>query len=266
MRPLGQAHECVSWIGATSLLLGMILVLGAGDPVSRPRPLSPEEATRKGRELVAEILAQRPVTNSVINGTIRVRDGNGKRSETKVQARVSLSDNGWQEQYVAFDKHRNPTTFFTIVHLDNGPATYWLDRSITSQTETNASAQLASEDTMRPFAGSDFWLADLGRQFFNWPDQRLVKSEMKRSRSCRVVESVNPHPTPGAYSRVLTWIDLETDGIVMAEAYDFNGKLLKEFEPKDFKKVNGQWQLEEIRMYNDQSDSTTWINFDVGGK
>ena len=251
---------------AALLLLGAHLALGAGDPVSRPKALTPEEAAKKGRELVAEILAQRPATNSVINGTIRVREGNGKRSEVRVQARVSRSANGWQEQYVALGTNGSPSAFFTIVHLDNGSAAYWLDRSVGSQAETNASPQLAEQDTMQPFAGSDFWLADLARQFFNWPDQRLVKSEMRKSRSCRVLESVNPHPAPGAYSRVLSWIDLETDGIVMAEAYDINGKLLKEFEPKDFKKVNGQWQLEEVRMYNDQTDSTTWINFDVGGK
>ena len=251
---------------AGCLLLGAVLLLGAGDPVSRPKPLSPEEGARKGQELVAEILAQRPATNSVINGTLRIRDGKGKRSEIRVQARVALADNGWQEQYVAFTTNGAPTAFFTIVHLDKGPTTYWLDRSVGPRAETNASPQLAPEDIMKPFAGSDFWLADLARQFFTWPDQRLVKSEMRRSRSCRVLQSVNPSPTPGAYSRVLSWIDLETDGIVCAEAYDLKGKLLKEFEPKDFKKVNGQWQLEEIRMDNDQTGSTTWIDFDVGGK
>ena len=39
---------------------------------------------------------------------------------------------------------------------------------------------------------------------------------------------------PGSYARVLSWIDFETSGIILAEAYDQNGKLLKEFSIQDF--------------------------------
>ncbi|HWC60610.1 MAG TPA: outer membrane lipoprotein-sorting protein, partial [Verrucomicrobiae bacterium] len=86
---------------------------------------------------------------------------------------------------------------------------------------------------------------------------------MKRSRSCRVLESINPHPVAGSYSRVKSWVDAESHGIVLAEAYDLNGKELKEFAPKDFSKVNGQWQLEEMQISNVQTGSRTTVKFNL---
>jgi hypothetical protein len=78
-----------------------------------------------------------------------------------------------------------------------------------------------------------------------------------------VLESVNPLPTADGYSRVVTWIDRESSGVVHADAYDAAGKLLKEFEPKEFKKVSGQWQLSEMEIRNVQKNSRTTIVFQL---
>jgi hypothetical protein len=77
------------------------------------------------------------------------------------------------------------------------------------------------------------------------------------------LESTNPNSPPNGYSRVVSWIDNETHGIVQAEAYDAKGKLLKEFYPKTFKKVNGQWELQEMEIRNDQTGSRTRLEFDL---
>jgi hypothetical protein len=74
---------------------------------------------------------------------------------------------------------------------------------------------------------------------------------------------VNPSPSTNAYSRVVSWIDNESGGIVHAEAYDANGKLLKEFDPKSFKKVNGQWELQDMEIRNVQTGSRTRLEFDL---
>ncbi|MFA6547195.1 MAG: outer membrane lipoprotein-sorting protein, partial [Limisphaerales bacterium] len=114
-----------------------------------------------------------------------------------------------------------------------------------------------------PFAGSDFWLVDLGLDFFHWPEQRLLKKEQRRGEACYVLESTTSKPAPGGYSRVVSWLDQQTLGIVVAEAYDTRGRLMKQFEPKSFKKVNGQWRLKEMEIRNEQTDSRTSLVFDV---
>ena len=116
---------------------------------------------------------------------------------------------------------------------------------------------------MIPFAGSDFWICDLGLEFFHWPGQKILKKEFRRNCSCMVLESTNPDPTPSGYSRVVCWIDEQSDGIVQAEAYDAQGKLLKEFYPKDIKKVKGQWQVQSLEIDNVQTGSRTRLEFDL---
>ena len=114
-----------------------------------------------------------------------------------------------------------------------------------------------------PFPGGDFWAVDLGLEFFHWPDQKILKHEMRRGQPCKVLESINPAPSTNGYSRVVSWIDNESGGIVHAEAYDANGGLLKEFDPKSFKKVDGQWQLQDMEIRNAQTGSRTRLEFDL---
>jgi hypothetical protein len=123
----------------------------------------------------------------------------------------------------------------------------------------------SDNEMLVPFAHSDFWLCDFGLEFFHWPAQKVLPktTNLKRGREYTLLESTNPNPATNGYSRVLSWIDKETGGILEAEAYDFNGKLLKDFAPKSFKKVNGQWELQEMEIRNVQTGSRTRLEFDL---
>jgi len=89
---------------------------------------------------------------------------------------------------------------------------------------------------------------------------------MRRGCSCKVLESTNPNPSINGYLRVVSWIDNESGGIVYAEAYDAKDRLLKEFDPKSFKKVNGQWELQDTEIRNVQTGSRTRLEFDLKSK
>ena len=65
---------------------------------------------------------------------------------------------------------------------------------------------------------------------------------------------------------MVSWIDNETLGIVHAEAYDADGRMLKVFDPKSFKKVNGQWELQDMEIRNVQTKSRSSIKFDLNSK
>jgi YD repeat-containing protein len=116
---------------------------------------------------------------------------------------------------------------------------------------------------MVPFAGSDFWVADLGLEFLHWPTQRVLRREMRHGQPCAVLESLNPRPAPTGYARVVSWVDTDNGGILHADAYDARGQLMKEFDPSGLKKVNGQRKLEEMEMRNRKTGSHTWIKFDL---
>ena len=237
------------------LLVGTALLAAVAARAAEPIILSPEAAAHEGRALVDQILSERPAQNMTNTGVLRIRYSRSQRVEKPVRFEISATASNWSSIYevgLGTDK-----VSLAVIHSDSKPNEYRL-------TEDGVITNLSQNATMIPFAGSDFWVADLGLEFFHWPKQSLLRKEIRRGQSCNVLESVNPHPAPGAYSRVVSWIDIDTDGIVFAEAYDAQGKLLKQFAPKSFKKVRGEWQLEEMEMDNRQTGSRTWIEFNVG--
>ena len=84
---------------------------------------------------------------------------------------------------------------------------------------------------------------------------------MRRGELCSVLVSQPAKVVPGGYSKIISWVDEDSLGIVRAEAFDAKGKLLKIFTPNDFQKVNGQWTLKEMEMRNEQTYTRTLIQF-----
>lgn len=236
---------------APLILIAALLTIAAMEPPSQPVTLSPEQAAREGRALAAEILAETPAEDATNTGVMTIRNARDQRTRIPIRFEVFTTPTNWFSFYQA-DK-----TEATVVHDDSHPNEYRL-RSPDGKVTT-----LSASQAMMPFAGSDFSIADLGLEFLHWPEQDLTKKEVKRSLSCDVLESINPHPVPGGYSRVVSWIDIESHGIVMAQAYDSRGKRLKVFIPKKIEKVRGQWQLEEMEIDNDQTGSSTRVDFDL---
>jgi hypothetical protein len=243
------------------LLLGALLFTGVSEAQTAPKPFDPVEAAKQGRALVAEILSQRPPQNFTNAGVLKIRDPKGKRSEIPVQFEALSTATNWMSAYHAASGKN--IFALTVIHADGQANEYHLNETI---REMYSNRSLAGNQTMTPYASSDFWVADLGLEFFRWPEQRILKSELRKSRLCRVLESINPQPATNAYSRVVSWIDDESLGIVHADAYDVQNKLLKEFDAKKIKKIKGEWQLEEMEINNVQTGSRTQIEFSFDSK
>ncbi len=262
------------WLFLAGLLIATWLLTGAMEAPKQPPPLDPAEAARQGKALAADLLSRTPVQNGAISGLLKIRNGQDVWKAVPIRFDTIVGTTNWKSFYTVAWPNR--LECLLVIHETNGPNTYYFDTNAPGSVPAPGNSpvlehllgshNLSSAKAMTPFAGSDFWVADLGLEFFHWPEQRLLKSEMRRSRSCRVLQSVNPNPAPGAYTYVNSWIDIESGGIVFAEAYDFKSKLLKEFAPKDFEKVRGQWQLKEMKIDNRQTGSSAWIEFDLGQK
>jgi hypothetical protein len=131
---------------------------------------------------------------------------------------------------------------------------------------TIAGKQTATVSLTHAFAGSDFWLLDLGLEFFHWPQQKALRAEMSRSRPCRILESVTPRPAPDGYARVLSWIDNEYGGVLQAEAYDQQGRLLKKFALGGLKEVEGKYHVKDMRIRNARTGQRTELKFELHQK
>ncbi len=261
-----------------SLAFATLFLFAFGATAQTTNGLS--QAEIQGQQLAQEILSQRPVENADNKGIMQIRAKSGHYLEVPIVCRIIVTIDvantniifpGWYTFYQA--TLTNMTEYLRVWHAASLTNIYNYSTNASDSVPVLGdipiighifgSQPISGPVLMSSFAGSDFWIADLGLEFFHWPKQKVIKHDTRRTRACTVLESINPDPSPGSYSRVDSWIDDESHGIVWAEAYDLNGKLLKEFDPKKIKKVNGQWELEEMDISNVQTGSRTRIKFNL---
>lgn len=249
-------------IAALMVAVFAVTALAAG----LPKPAAePSRASKEaGQDLAAQLRASRPTEDVDVQGAVRVRDGDGNRSRQPFHYRILTGSGSWHSVYEIRSPGGTAVERLEVVHHEDGSNEYRLSLSEGTNAVPAAPRILTGDRSMVPFAGSDFWLADLGLEFLRWPGQRIVEEvtiKMRKGRSCRVLESTNPAPGAQGYTRVRSWVDIETGGIVIAEAYGPDGKVLKEFEVGGVTKVNGRWELKNMEMRNAVTDSLTVFEF-----
>jgi len=261
--------ECVRLAGAFALprdyrpkrsfhfattLAAAILLLSSTAFAQLDRVLPRSEQAEAGQALAEKWRDAVPPENAEYKGALKIRATNGHTETIPLTFRIVTGATNWQTVYEAVATVKTPTQKLTIIHTPGQPNQYLFVDGANGQP-----VRLTTDQTAVPFAGSDFWLSDLGLEFFHWPTQRLIKTEMRKGQVTKVLESVNPQPT--GYARVVTWLDKESGAPILAEAYGRNDKLLKEFSIKSVRKVKGQYQLQEMQIRNAQTNSRTRIEY-----
>ena len=234
---------------ATAIALAVLAARAATPP--------PLHDPVEGQKLAREMRVVAPTEAATLRGVMRISVPKKEPRELAVELKIVPGAKEWQAVY----KARLPggaTESLSVQHSAEKPNEYVWQRGETVQRLTGANAT-------NSFAGSDFALLDLGLEFFHWPTQILVTREMRKGRGCDVLES-RPAIT-NFYSRVLSWIDQDTraqgnPGLLMAEAYDRHGALLKEFEVKGVKDN----QVSEMEIRNRQTKTSTRLQFSFDEK
>ncbi len=256
---------------ASGALFAITLFFVFGAAAAMTNDLS--DAQIEGRKLAQQLCEAQPAENFTNTGVLQIRDGAGKTSKIPIKFETIVTTTNWSSIY-ELSPHDRITNIYSyapiklvVLHGSSNSNQYRLTFYFGGDPNRRWTQDRSDIVVTSSFAG-DFGVADLGLEFFHWPEQKVLKHEMRRGRACKVLESTNPNlssnnPVPPIrYSRVVSWIDNESGGIVQAEAYDFKNKLLKEFAPKSFEKVNGQWELQEMEIRNVQTGSRTRLEFD----
>ena len=204
-----------------------------------------------GAQMAGYMQALRPTAAINGKGHIQVRSKTGKRTNIAVQFRAFSVGAGIVNQYTT-------STGTLTIHQKMNQDTQYTWTEIGKQAEIFKGTRAGV-----PFAGSDFWMFDLGLEMLRWPHQNVIKRQMRRGEFCSVLVSRPEKVEEGAYGKVVSWVDEDSMGIVRAQLFDSEGKVLKVFEPKSFKKIDGQWHLKEMEMRNEQTGTRTSIRFDL---
>ena len=228
-----------------------------------PAPRLSADDFEDGQSLAAELRQSRPTQPVDVQGVIRRRNAEGYRTNIPFHYRLILGSNEWRSVYETTAVAGLGPQKLTVRHAENEANQYRLESTPAGGTEALVT-NLTGPGAMVSFAGSDFWLADLGLDFLHWPQHRIVEEvriRMRKGRPCQILESRNPAPDAQGYNRVISWIDRETGKPIIAEAYAPDGRLLKEFEVGGVTKVGGVWELKNLEIRNLREDSRTILEF-----
>jgi len=232
------------------LALFIFLVSAAGQAATLNDPVA-------GQRLAADLRNAPPERDSRLEGVMKVRGRDGRVTTTPLLSVLTRGPQSWEAVYVVLNS--NATEILRVTHVQDQPNAYRHGRA--EGFTTPPSNPPAATNLWIPFGGSDFYLADLGLEFLHWPTQILVENEMRKNRACHVLES-RPAVT-NVYARVRSWLDVETGGLLLAEAYDAANRRVKEFEVRRFQKTGDTWQLQEIEIRNLPMRSRTMLEFDA---
>ncbi|HVV00311.1 MAG TPA: outer membrane lipoprotein-sorting protein [Verrucomicrobiae bacterium] len=244
--------------------------VGWGRSRLNARPELPQAAgEREAKQLISETLAQRPEQAVTNTGAWQIRDAQGDVQTVPARFISFTTKEGWTAIYDAAPRAGTPAgapnarrtgSRLRVLHTVGKPNRYLLSDLAADGTESTPK-ELTGGALYEPFAGSDFCPADLGLEFLSWPKQRVIRSEMRHSRSCKLLESVNPKPAGGAYSQVISWITVETPHApVHADAYQ-GSRRIKEFDPKSIERVHGSFELHSVEMRNLKTGGSTIMEF-----
>lgn len=236
-------------------MAGLMARLGASLLHAASPPPPPLNDPVEGVKLAQEMLAVHPTENIEFSGVMKIARTDVEEKVLPLRTKVIVvSDTTWKSIYEARLPNGGVESL-TILHARGQLPAYELRRGDAVDTKVETNGAVA-------FAGSEFTLFDLGLGFIHWPTQMLYARQMRKGAGCDVLESRSAGT--GLYSKVRSWIAQDSraqgqPGLVMAEAYDTNGKLLKEFEISGFKKG----QVTSMELRNRQTKARTRLLFDL---
>ncbi len=254
-RPARMLRVVLAWFW---LVLGILSTQAADQDL----PHGPEG----GQRLARELCDLRPVEDTNWQGVLKISGRNHKTISIPISYQWRTGEATWSVTYLTSSTNSIPAESLTIIFSTNAAPQYFYARASSMNAAPGEPQLVTGTNIDIPLAGSDFWLSDLGFEFYHWPVQNYVKWELRRSQGCYVLESTNPKPSSGGYSRVKMWIDTEHLAPLEGEAYGADGRLLKEFELGSIEKVNGQYELRDLKISNRKTGSRTQLLFDLQTK
>ena len=232
----------VLWIGHTPSTVSQ----EPGLPASASNP--------EGQELAERLREAWPEEDMRVSGALKIRERGQPTRRVPVEFSIQRDARAWRAIYRIPAAEGITAETLVITHVPGETNRY----NVLERGSPDSSIDIFS-----PLGGSDFWIVDLGLDFLHWPGQRFIKTEMRKGRWCRVLESSREPVATHGYQRVISWLDKEEGQPILAEAYDVQNELLKEFSIGSFKKVDGQWRLEDMKIINVQRRSRTELEFEL---
>jgi len=114
--------------------------------------------------------------------------------------------------------------------------------------EVNIIRRVKAKDQHSNFMGTDFSYFDLSDREPDEENHKLLKIEKLNDRLCYVVETTPKEKVGNGYSKRITWVDKDRFTKMRIKYYDSAGKFKKQFDPQNWKQIDGIWTATRLVM------------------
>ncbi len=213
-------------------------------------PLTPAPAAEDATPDAREILKAVRVAQSDQNWKFR---GHLEMGKTKIPFRLIIANGVMSYEFT--DTHDALT-------LRLGDKDSRLEETKGGKTEKVAPAKFDD-----PVRDTDLTYEDLAMKFLYWPDAKVVGDDTIMASPSWKIEIHPPDKSGTQFSKVNVWIAKEHGGLMKAENYDTQGRLIRRFIVRNVMKRDGAWFLKTMRIETippgKGSDSTpTYLEID----
>ena len=167
--------------------------------------------------------------HEVLEGQLR-NDADGKKFPFRLTADGPL---------VRYEFAGKPPTLIQVRYNE--------DDSQLEESGAGSTEKLTQANFDNKILGTDLAYEDLALRFIYWSRATVVGDDKIKLRAAwKLLLNAPTHRTE--YSSVNLWVDKESGALLGAEAYDWQGKLIKRFEVISGQKLEGKWYLKQMRI------------------
>ena len=194
----------------------------------------------------AALRAQTPDKVTAVDILRTVREAQGSRHEVLEGQLRNDADGKTFPFRLAADgpqvRYDFPGTPPTLVQVRYNEDNSQLEESIGGSTE-----KLTPANFDKKLLGTDLAYEDLALRFIYWSRATITgEDRIKLQSTWKLTLNAPTHRTE--YSSVNLWVDKDSGALLRAEAYDWQGKLIKRFEVISAQSIEGKWYLKKMRI------------------
>jgi Outer membrane lipoprotein-sorting protein len=188
---------------------------------------NPGSAQEDANAILDQIRSAQAQINRTLSG--RLRPENGDPIPFQLQLK------GPEFDY----KFTNPTEIIRLQLTDNG--------SVLTDEKSAGQQTLSGSRLSQPVRGTDITYEDLSLRFIYWKNAKYEGEQRVRTITCSIV-LVQPSAHNTDYGSVRLWIAKDRGALIKAEAFNWQGKVIKRFEVISGQQIEGKMIFKQIRI------------------
>lgn len=196
--------------------------------------------------IAAAVLAQSAAGQEDVNSILeRLRSTQVQQLDQDFAGRLRLQDGSIIPFRVRFGgpeilfQFSNPDETLRLKLQEEG--------SVLTQQTANGAQTVSGARLTQPVRGTDIAYEDLALRFIYWNNAQVEGEQRIGVFPCWIV-LVRPSTRYTQYGSVRIWVPKGKSGLVQAEGFDAQSRLLKRFKVVSGQEIKGKWILKQMRI------------------